>query len=107
MLAPGRRAVLDIFADGRAGRQIRHHVLVIAALLVAQRQGRDLLRMNLLDGRGLRNVGMNRVGDRDLDASQHLVKGSVLQHELDDVLDASKLIGDRDFPPNNSINLKL
>src|SRR3954468_7615258 len=49
MQPPGGSASLDVFADFRAGGQERHVVLVIRALLVAQRQRRDLLGMDQID----------------------------------------------------------
>src|SRR3954451_15857791 len=46
MQPPSGSASLDIFADVRTRGQERHVMLVIRALLVAQRQRRDLLGMN-------------------------------------------------------------
>src|SRR5665213_1805751 len=73
MLGPGRGSALDIIADLRAGRKIGRGVTVVTSLVVAQRQQRHLVRMDALDQRRLRLLGMCNVSSRSLDALQRIV----------------------------------
>src|SRR3954452_15774118 len=81
MQPPSRGTSLDVFADVRAGGQERHVVLVIGALLVAQRQRRHLLGMNQVHRRRHFRRRVRLAGHRWIDALCGIVSARLCQRE--------------------------